>query len=748
LNVLTVEDEYHHDEAFEKKLESAKHRAREFSDEWLHRPGTLSPDHMEEIKSILQILIQAPKRDRNDFISIHLSIALLERSVHEATATTTTSPVNPKKKPALHPILRTILRDTRDFLIPILDNWKEATIRQNEQAAKMRPVVVTLLPPRDMLQKLSTLARASSAFQYNPKAYGIIMQVAVQLAEPSKAPMVAQQLLMALREEAFTSKEFSLLPDTVMFNMLIHAWAESKLPGARIRMEEIIFHTMPKYHVRRNVVSYNILLRYYAANVNNDATGQQEMEHKINRIVQVMKHEKIKPSVATYAQMIHGYARMRLLYPTEQSFLAMEEKIGPNPEDIQVQMLAEAAHSILTMYRDMVDDSFIASASSGIAINQNNNNTIPKLIQKEDVKQWKLGIAKRAKEFMERIENKDILDTGKSSNLYGDLMEVLARCDRHAEAESMFYNQSPNFREDPAKATVFITSCSRMNQPAKATAVLKQLIRNETVPLSIRSFNATMDAWASSTSIDAVEQCYAILRILDENPRCRKEGIRPDRITYNTLLKCLSLSSIRKDAGERAQEILNMMKKAASEQRSEEEKEASLLPDELSWNLAIKSCYQCGDEARAEAILRDMVDSDTPPTDRTYLGILHYFCSLETMDGLQKAELVLEHMKKLGETEKRSLAPNKYCYNILICGWAKSNSTRSFDRVWTLYDEITREKIEIDMAIYNTLINFYAKLDSDTMIERADRVLQDMEGKVGIYPDFRHFVPVRAQDCT
>jgi pentatricopeptide repeat protein len=309
----------------------------------------------------------------------------------------------------------------------------------------------------------------------------------------------------------------------------------------------------------------------------------------------------------------------------------------------------------------------------------------------------------------------------------------------------MFYNQSPNFREDPAKATIFITSCGRTNQPAKATAVLKQLIRNESVPLSIRSFNATMDAWASSTSIDAVEQCYAILRLIDENPRCRKEGIRPDRITYSTVLKCLSLSTIRQDAGERAQEILNMMKKAANEQQPEEEGgKPPLLPNELAWNFAIKSCYQCGDVARAEAILRDMANSNTPPTSRTYLGILNYFSSLGTMEGLQKAELVLEHMKKLGETEGRSFAPNKYSYNILICGWAKSNSSLSFDRVWGLYEEIVREKIEIDMAIYNTLINFYAKLDSDNMIERADRVLQDMEERDGIYPDFRHFVPVSA----
>ena len=254
---------------------------------------------------------------------------------------------------------------------------------------------------------------------------------------------------------------------------------------------------------------------------------------------------------------------------------------------------------------------------------------------------------------------------------------------------------------------------------------------------TIKTFGTLMNAWAESSRPDAVDQAFAVLRLMNEDPKCIHLGLRPNTVIFSSLLKCLSNSN-GSDAGKKAVEILDEMEcryKAGDD---------NVKPNEIAFTLAIRTCLEVGDTERAEALMGRMEKSDAPPDVRTYIEIMHHWSKVGTPKAAEQAEQLLTRMKQLARTMNPALKPNAYAYNIAMNAWARSSDSDTCGRMWRLYQQMEEDNVEPDFVTFTTLITFFAKLKEEELLERADSLLLCMEKskRPDCLPDFRHFVPV------
>jgi pentatricopeptide repeat protein len=312
-------------------------------------------------------------------------------------------------------------------------------------------------------------------------------------------------------------------------------------------------------------------------------------------------------------------------------------------------------------------------------------------------------------------------------------MDIYARCKNLDKVESLFENTS---NPDIVKYGVLIKAYAHAGRIDGATKVLRRMLQDSHVEPNVIIFNTLLDAWAGSSESDAVEQAFSVLQLMEQDGKCLELGIRPDAFTFNALLKCLAASA-RSDAGKRAEDVLGDMERRyrAGDTRSK--------PNAITYNLAIKACFQAGDPEKADAVMKRMEKSDTPPNVRTYNDILQHYSQIGTSAAAERAEQILAYMKDLAKSTP-SLKPNTFSYSIVLAAWARSGDPNAANRMWKIYEQMATDQIDLDTFVYTSFISFLAKSRKLEDVERADLLLQSMENsnRRVIQPDSRHFTSV------
>jgi len=313
------------------------------------------------------------------------------------------------------------------------------------------------------------------------------------------------------------------------------------------------------------------------------------------------------------------------------------------------------------------------------------------------------------------------------------MTDFYARAGEHHKAEMV----SQRLPLNSVQLNISIKSLGKADNADKATDIMKRVLTESQVDPSIAHFGTLMNAWAESSHPDAVEQAFAVLRLMNENPKCIELGIRPNTVTFNSLLKCISKSK-SKEAGKWAVEVLDDM------ERRYKAGDNNAKPDQISFSIVIKTCLQVRDVERAETLMDSLENSDSPSDIRTYADIMNHWAKAGTPEAAERSEKILAHMKQLATTKNFSLKPDVYSYNIAMNAWSKSGHPESEERMWRLYEKMKEEDVESDFVTYTTLISFFSKSKQRQVMQRADSLLQSMEESKHSdnQPDHRHFVPL------
>lgn len=314
-----------------------KQRARVLLEQSLHPPGSFTSSLFQ---SAVRILDSFQRNRQADTETVNLSFELLERLVIEMSVTNITVDSQAKH----------MLCEPR-FYNELLKVWREAAKRGQK-----------VFSPEHVMNKFQTMARKHPDFRYDLATMGMILDVAMKQAYRYEAPLVGKAMLDAIKKEAALTRNADLRPNVFLYNQVLQAWAKSNLTESPQNMDKLI-QEMRAEGVAPNVVSYNILIRYWA--------GKGAMD-RVETIMETMEAEGVKRDVLTLSQALYGYAKVGKMKEAEALLKLMIAQRQPSNLE-HSRLVAEATQDFLYAYREVVDSDFATPKDKDRAVQSAEN---------------------------------------------------------------------------------------------------------------------------------------------------------------------------------------------------------------------------------------------------------------------------------------------------------------------------------------------------------------------------------------
>jgi pentatricopeptide repeat protein len=311
------------------------------------------------------------------------------------------------------------------------------------------------------------------------------------------------------------------------------------------------------------------------------------------------------------------------------------------------------------------------------------------------------------------------------------MMDIYAHARRFDIVETMFHEIE---HPDTAEHNILVKAYGKGHQPERAENVVRKMFDNpQTAKPNIEIMNCLLNAWAESAATygNAAESAYNVFRWIYDDPKFSSLQIRPNVITYSTLLKCLATCGSvdrKSDIGEKVEAILDELESRYNSG------DTSCQPDVQLYTAAIKAFLSTQDFDRADALLKRMEQHQSnvsessgmeymQPNERTYSEFLTYFAKMGTFEAAKRAEQMLHHMRTLSQSKGAFSKPNVYTYNIVMNAWAVCGDPSAADRIWKIYEEmVTVDNLEFDHVTVNVLMKVFSQAKrTDTLSKSVSR---------------------------
>ena len=235
-----------------------------------------------------------------------------------------------------------------------------------------------------------------------------------------------------------------------------------------------------------------------------------------------------------------------------------------------------------------------------------------------------------------------------------------------------------------------------------------------------------------TTNRRALEGQEILLQMEKMQKKSNIEKLKPDTITYNTVMACWANSG-SPDAGERAQDILDKM---------------SATPNRKSFNAVLLAHAKSGNPSKAQDTLNKMYehwekngDEEMKPDVRTYTTVMNAWGRSSLPDAPEKAFEILRKMNENYDvTKDKSIKPNKFSYTAVLDAFAYSSLKNGALRAEELLNEmkIKAEEdsdLKPDVRSYNAVLNAYSRSSLPDAGMKADKILTEMEDAANLNPD-------------
>jgi hypothetical protein len=271
----------------------------------------------------------------------------------------------------------------------------------------------------------------------------------------------------------------------------------------------------------------------------------------------------------------------------------------------------------------------------------------------------------------------------------------------------------------------------------KSTRLLKQMLEKDSLVIpQISSFNAVINAWAESTQPDNVEQGLSVYEMLKSNPVCKYYKLRPDRITFNSVIKVLSTMK-DKDALRQVIDILDEM-----ERRHREGEDVK--PNPITYMLAIRTCFNVREFEQVDNLLSRMENSIEDLDIDTYTQIMRSWLTRVPSEAPERNEGVILRMQRLSKTGRPHMKPSRPHYDLVFKSWCDSRGDPEIaaKRAWDFYlTQMKRENVQPSTLTFAYLLGAMTKSKNVDILSQAESLLDDMEnGNIpDLRPDLRHY---------
>ena len=244
--------------------------------------------------------------------------------------------------------------------------------------------------------------------------------------------------------------------------------------------------------------------------------------------------------------------------------------------------------------------------------------------------------------------------------------------------------------------------------------------RTSSAPPTTATYNIVLHGMTNSGDFSAP---FRVQKLMDRM-KSGKLGnkARPDAVTYTTAVRVLCRLGGR--------DVVQTIEKLVDEAIQS----PGVTVDIAFFQNILASLAYCSQEGALQ-LAEDLVEKKMPelgvkPSLFAYNGLLSCFAKR----GLgEEAEAILKNL----EAEAGSLTPNVHTYSLVLDAYAKSQNSTSLERAEQLMERMQGSKsCQPDVKSYTALIQKYARSNVPLKAKRAQAVLHRMtkEGTVGVRP--------------
>ncbi len=623
-------------------------------------------------------------------------------------------------------------------------------------------------------------------------------------AGTKEAPAMADAVLQRMHDMSISLGVPSLMPQARSFNQVLHAWSQSHQPAAVQRSERILqmMNDLDKKGYagcKPNIVSFTSFITGLGKSTETGSTERAEAFFRDVIARYESGEENCKPDVLFYSAMIDilsrsgrpdGLDRVQELYdemknksengdhewrPSKKINLALIKMLGKSGRKHGVSQAQTIFDEMEALYRTSGDPTAMPSIDHFTAL----------------IDAWaRVGNAEKAESLLRRMETCGYVQPDRV--VYNIVLNAWARSANPAapeRAHAIFgammkrYNAGlHDLKPDNVTIGTMIVMwgrSGRRDSAWKAQSLFDKMVAEYEENGDIHckpgriAVTALINAWAQAGEAEKAE---VILRQMDAN---RFEGVKPDVVCYNCVIKAWSISKVPL----RAQAIYDLMmtkykagdidlkpsrstlatlmtawggsksKEAAAKVQALFDEmlaayrsgDQSMKPQVVHYNVAIDAWSKVRQPEQAERILRQMETdkvAGVEPDLIAYNQVIAAWSRSGRAIALTQAAALFDEIERKYRNGDHLMKPSIHVYTTMMSLWSRSGQRDAPKKVQAIFDDIVarynagESDLKPNAGMCTALIDSWAKVGQ---VENAERIFHSMTDKFGVKPSFRSY---------
>jgi len=670
-------------------------------------------------------------------------------------------PIIPNDVCYLHILQALVLEDkldqAKDILMDLVNQYRQHCVENMDSSVVDTSVIIK------PTQHLFSVVLSAYAKQGHVSKVQEILQALLDLhkitgdpdLEPKPTVLNSSLLAVQIRqpETAQTLLLDTLYPhgvaDTASFNTVLQAWAESDLPHAVDRAEDLLrimieatshgldtssTGTDTKPAIKPNVISYTTVMKAWARS---DRKGAPE---RCEAFLKAMYQHNVQPNSVTYATAIYAWSRAKgnkqapfraeaifhdqmerykngslRLKPTEATYVALmntwNRSNSSNNRNKKNTRLSQKTAARVQYYFDQIRTGYLAGDESL-------RPTIPAYYALMESKK-RAGDGRGADNVLQMvldelkqndgsIRPQDRHSVRPHRNLFYSAMSAWANSgyDQAPErVEALMYQLRDMYNmhgwegcKPRSTEYLILMNCwarsGREEAPEQTEAMLRELqslAKEDTdgsMKISSNHYFAVFDAWVRSGRPEAPDKVQSLIEEMTTLYEGGNKECRPNSSIYASLIAAWCKSK-HPDATLRALATLNEMEERFRFDPSNEK------PDTYHYSAVINAFAERGlvDEAH-KLLSRLLRNPDVSPNTSCFNGLLKAIVRANKSNAGEQAEQIFHLMQEHAAGNFRHLRPDGVSYYYCVKAWQQSANPEAVDRAQAVLDKMVNDHLD------------------------------------------------------
>ena len=489
------------------------------------------------------------------------------------------------------------------------------------------------------------------------------------------------------------------------------------------RMEDR-FNRIRRVGAKPDTISYASVLNGYA-----NAGKAPEAERILNKMIAVSNHDNatslsdhkefdvVKPNVICFNTVIDAWSKTRGSSSAENAHAILQkmEDLSETSNDLFPDTISytSAISAYARSGRDDAGDRAEELLQRSLELYNDGHHKL-----KPDRITFTSCIDAMSKQY-QKLHRKHRRNEPECHKIEDRINALIQQMDEQGLISTMAYN-------------ILLDLFAKTGQVKKAEETFEQMKEekgNRNVKPDIISYNSLLQALCRQKhNQSSLAKAQSLLQSMEDGDN----DVKPDVGSYNTVMTGLAKNNSSSQSNRNTKSNNDLVQRYLSSMEERYQKKLSnVKPNLITYNICIGSWSRSGHEQsvdRAIELLDKMIDSDDnyilQPDVFSFASVISTIAKSGKKNGLEHATSTMDKMKQLG------VKANRVIYNSLINCWSKSgrpDAAEKAEEILIMMSEADDPEVSPDSVTFSSVINCWAQRGGPGSGERAEKILDMME---------------------